>query len=128
MIVVDASALVLAVSDTTTRGAQVRAQLDDGAAAPHLVDAEVGEALRGLVRRGLLRHDDAERSLAAAFDLVIERYAHGPLSRRAWELRGGVSFYDGLYVALAEAAGLALTTADRRLARAVGPRCGFWLV
>jgi predicted nucleic acid-binding protein len=42
---------------------------------------------------------------------------------RAWQVRHDVSFYDALYVALAEATGLALVTADARIARAEGPRC-----
>ena len=128
MIAVDSSALVLAVTDTTERGAMIRTRLHDGAAAPHLVDAEVGQAIRGLVLRAVLQTNAAERSLTAAFDLVTERYAHGALRRRAWQLRAQVSYYDGLYVALAEAAALPLVTADRRLTRASGPRCHFELV
>lgn len=128
MIVVDGSALVIAVADTTERGTMVRGRLDDGAMAPHLVDAEVGQALRGLVARNVLGDEAAERSLAAALDLVTERFAHGPLRRRAWELRHRVSFYDGLYVALAESVGLRLITADRRLTRAAGTHCRFLLV
>jgi predicted nucleic acid-binding protein len=123
MVVIDGSALVVAVADTTDRGAQVRARLADGAAAPHLVDAEVGQAVRGLVLRGLLDPGDAETSLAAAELLVVERYPHHPLRRRAWELRDDVSFYDGLYVALAETVERPLLTADRKLAAAHGPRC-----
>jgi hypothetical protein len=46
----------------------VRARLAGGAAAPHLVDAEVGQAVRGLVLRGML-----DAKLAAA---------HGPLHGR----------------------------------------------
>jgi predicted nucleic acid-binding protein len=38
-------------------------------------------------------------------------------------LRDDVSFYDGMYVALAEARSLPLLTADARLSRARGLRC-----
>ena len=123
MIVIDGSALVVAVVDTTERGDRVRVRLADGAVAPHLVDAETGQAVRGLVLRGLLDADAGERSVAAAEALVLERYPHPPLRRRAWELRANVSFYDGLYVALAEATDQPLVTADAKLAAAYGPRC-----
>jgi len=60
--------------------------------------------------------------------IVVERFAHPPLGQRAWELRPGVSYYEGLYVALAEVLGLDLVTADARLCRADGPRCSTVLV
>jgi hypothetical protein len=72
--------------------------------------------------------DAATRSLAAAERLVVERYAHPPLRPRTWQLRDNVSYYDGLYVALAEAARLPLVTADAKLAKAHGPRCPIELV
>lgn len=128
MIVADGSALVVAVADTTERGQRVRSQLAEGAIAPHLVDAEVGQAIRGLVRRGLLDTEAALRSLQAAEHLVLERFPHPPLRPRAWELRDNVSFYDGLYVALAERTGLVLLSADARLRAAPGPRCVVELV
>ncbi|MEZ5239295.1 MAG: hypothetical protein R2716_10245 [Microthrixaceae bacterium] len=42
---------------------------------------------------------------------------------RVWELRANLTGYDATYVALAEALGAPLVTADGRLARASGPRC-----
>jgi predicted nucleic acid-binding protein len=94
-----------------------------GAIAPHLVDAELGQALRGLVLRRLLTAVQAERRLRLGESLVAERFPHPPLRHRAWQLRKNVTFYDGLYVALAEARALPLVTADAKLARAHGPRC-----
>jgi predicted nucleic acid-binding protein len=123
MTVADSSALVIAVADTTERGERVRSRLADGAIAPHIIDAEVGQAVRGFVRGGLLDAKAAVRSLRAAEHLVLDRFAHPPLRPRAWELRDNVSFYDGLYVALAERTGLALLTADVKLSAAPGPRC-----
>ena len=38
-----------------------------------------------------------------------------------------LSCYDAWYVALAEFLGVQLATLNARLARAPGPRCGFWL-
>lgn len=128
MIVVDGSALVIGVADTTERGDAVRSKLDDAAVAPHLVDAELGQGLRGLVLRGLLDNDAAARSMIDAQHLVVDRFPHPPLSSRAWELRENVSFYDGLYVALAELVDLPLVTADAKLANAHGPRCDIQLV
>ncbi|CAN5839114.1 MAG: type II toxin-antitoxin system VapC family toxin [Ilumatobacteraceae bacterium] len=122
MVVADASAIVIAVA-ATVHGALVRHALASGVTAPHLVDAEVGAALRRLVLRRELDAVEAQRSLARSRRLVRRRAGHGPLMARAWELRDNVSFYDALYVALAEARGLTLLTADGRLASATGPRC-----
>lgn len=47
---------------------------------------------------------------------------------RAYELRDNVTAYDAAYVALAEALGCPLVTADGRLAKASGVRCGVELV
>ncbi len=123
MIVVDASALVLAVVDNPMRGVAVADAVSQGAVAPHLIDAELGHALRGLVRRAVISSDEALRSLHAGHHLVATRTGHRDLTARAWELRDNVSFYDALYVALAELRGLTLVTADGRLAAASGPRC-----
>lgn len=61
--------------------------------------------------------------------LVDHRYPHtGPLGERAWQLRDRLSFYDALYVALAELLGVPLLTADARLSRAHGLRCQVELV
>ncbi len=50
--------------------------------------------------------------------------SHIPIwALHAWDLRNNVSFYDGLYVALAEQLAVALITADRRLAGATGAQC-----
>jgi len=54
--------------------------------------------------------------------LVLDEVeAHG--MRRAYESRGNVTAYDATYAALAEGIECELLTADRRLARATGPRC-----
>jgi predicted nucleic acid-binding protein len=47
---------------------------------------------------------------------------------RIWELRDNVSAYDAGYVALAEALGCGLLTADGRLAGAPGVRCPITVV
>ncbi len=47
----------------------------------------------------------------------------GALARAAWAVRENVSFYDGLYVALATALALPLVTADGRLSKTPGLGC-----
>jgi predicted nucleic acid-binding protein len=55
--------------------------------------------------------------------LGIRRFAAVGLLGRAWELRENMTAYDATYVALAEAIGGELVTADRWLAAAPGPVC-----
>lgn len=90
--------------------------------APHLVDAEVGGALRRTVSAGELRPQAARSALRDLGDLPLRRVAHRALLDRAWALRDNVSFYDGLYIALAEALDTPLVTLDARLATAPGTR------
>ena len=88
--------------------------------APHLIDAEVGQSLRRRVAARKLRDDHALDALSRFAGLPLRRIVHTGLLDRAWQLRHNHSFYDSLYVALAEVLDLPLVTLDRRLARAVG--------
>jgi predicted nucleic acid-binding protein len=88
--------------------------------APHLIDAEVGHALKRHVRHGELEADDAEHGLDELIAMDLERVDHAPLLPRAWELRDNLSFYDALYVSLAEAIRQPLITFDGRIAKAPG--------
>ena len=120
MIVLDASAAVDLLLDIDEKGEWVRERLTAVGEmhAPHLLDAEVGSAMR---RRLLLREIDDERgalALEALTALPIVRYAHAPLIPRMWDLRGRITFHDAAYIALAEALDLALVTTDERLGRA----------
>ena len=90
--------------------------------APALVDAEVGNALRRQVRAKVLTVRKAHAALDDLLEMRLQRVEHRFLVDRAWQLRDNVSFYDGLYVALAEAAGAPLLTFDKKLARASGLR------
>jgi predicted nucleic acid-binding protein len=120
MPVVDASVVVEFLTEGEHFAASRERLLADGHAiwAPELVDAEVGHVLRREVRRGSL---DAEAGGAALWELAelpIRRVSHDVLTRYAWTLRDNVSFYDALYVALAEMLDEPLLTFDARLARA----------
>lgn len=90
--------------------------------APHLVDAEVGHALRRNVRRGKIEAEAARLALEELSLMPLRRAQHRPLVPRAWELRDNLSFYDALYVALAEILGQPLITFDARIAKASGVR------
>lgn len=86
--------------------------------APHLVDAEIGHALRRAVRLGEIDADAAGAALWEIDSLPVERVEHEPLVHVAWDLRDNFSFYDALYVALALMLDEPLLTFDARLARA----------
>lgn len=87
---------------------------------PHLIDAEVGHALRRMVAARKLPDDSASAALSELAELPLRRVVHTGLLDRAWQLRHNLTFYDGIYVALAELLDAPLLTLDRRLARAVG--------
>lgn len=120
---IDASAVVLALSGKSTGSEALRARLPGmHLHAPHLVDAEVGNVLRRHERAGLISERDASTALAVAPALVHHRYPHiGPLGERAWQRRHNLTYYDALYVTLAEHLGAPLLTCDARLSRASGP-------
>jgi predicted nucleic acid-binding protein len=130
MPVVDASVLVeyLAGGEHADRARARILSADDGLWAPHLVDAEVGHVLRRAVLGGELSAPTARAALGDLADLPLRRAGHRALLERAWALRRNLSFYDGLYVALAEALDLPLITLDSRLAGAAGPRAVIELV
>jgi predicted nucleic acid-binding protein len=124
MAVIDATVLVEYMADTAQAGF-AREQLSrhrDRLWAPHLIDAEVGHALRRHVRHGRLDAADADHALDELIAMELDRVEHAALLPRAWELRDNLSFYDALYVALAEAIGQPLITFDGRIAGAPGVR------
>ena len=124
MAVIDASVLIEhLVQGPGAPVAEERLLAEAGALrCPHLVDAEVGHVLRGRVARGGLAPGRARDALDELAGLPLLRSPHAPLLERAWALRADVSFYDALYVALAELVEEPLLTFDGRLARASGVR------
>lgn len=120
-VVVDASVLVESLVEGPLAGLVDQRLYDEKALwAPHLIDAEVGHALRAGVRRGELSVSAASDALDELARLPIERAPHVELARTAWDLRHNVSYYDALYVALAAALNAPLVTLDARLAAAPG--------
>lgn len=119
-VVVDASALVAAAIDTAYVGNQARQRLQGcRRVAPFLIDAEAGHALRGMVLGGDLDSGTAGAARLRAERMIHRRVPHqGPLAARAWQLRHNLTFYDALYLALAEGLDCPLVTADQRIARA----------
>lgn len=85
--------------------------------APTLVDVEVTQTLRGLLRAGKIDLVTADLGRIELADLPIRRHPDAALLRRAWELRDVCTTYDGLYAALAEGLDATLITRDARLAR-----------
>lgn len=124
MPVVDASVIAEYLGDAGKATTARRRLLADRAGlwAPHLVDAEVGHVLRRGVRRGEIEAATAASALEDLIAMPLRRVRHRELIPRAWELRDNLSFYDALYVSLAELLGQPLITFDHRLARASGFR------
>ena len=90
--------------------------------APHLLDVEVAQGLRRLVRIGELAPARAAEAIADLTDLTAVRHAHEDLLPRIWAMRDNLTAYDAVYIALAEALDATLLTIDRRLAKAPGHR------
>lgn len=124
MIVIDASALLEFLLQTP-RGRRVEARLfrdEDEFHAPHLLDVEVVQGLRRLVRSGEVSSGRADEAIADLTDLDLHRHPHLDLLGRAWKLRDNVNAYDAVYVALAEAIEAPMVTCDRPLAKTPGHR------
>jgi predicted nucleic acid-binding protein len=118
--VLDASGAIELIIDRDDRAAQVRAALaGDRPHAPEIIHLEALQTLRGLVRGGRVPLTRASTAVGRLADIGLKSYPHPPLRSRIWALRDRCSAYDAAYVALAERLGMALVTADRRLARAV---------
>jgi predicted nucleic acid-binding protein len=88
--------------------------------APHVIDLEVAQTFRRLVREHAISSERALEALSDLLALRILRHPHSSLLSRIWQLRHNLSAYDAAYVALAENLGAALVTRDSRLAAASG--------
>lgn len=122
MIVLDASAALDWLLQTAA-GQRIEHRIyshNESLHAPHLLDLEVGQVLRRLVRGGAISAHRANQAIEDLLDLRITRYPHFVLLPRIWQLRHNLSAYDAAYVALAEKLGAPLLTRDGRLVSASG--------
>jgi predicted nucleic acid-binding protein len=124
VIVLDASAAIEWLLQTST-GQRVEQQIfsqSESLHAPHLLDVEIIQVLRRLVRERVISAVRADQAITDLLDLRINRYPHFVLLPRIWQLRHNLSAYDAAYVALAEELDAILLTSDARLASASGHR------
>ncbi|MGW1676443.1 type II toxin-antitoxin system VapC family toxin [Saccharopolyspora sp. NPDC002376] len=130
MIVVDASVLANMLLYADERGRRARAVLgrDVEWAAPEHWKAEVFSVVRGLTLGSKIKEDQAARAVDRLPVLGIEHVSLDELLPRMWQLRAAISGYGAAYVALAEARGIPLVTADGRLARTATSYCRVELV
>jgi predicted nucleic acid-binding protein len=128
--VVDAAAAVSALGRKDAVGVAAHKRITQAIChAPHLLDAEVGHVLRRGERTGEISEETARTALRALPEMIDHRYPHtGRLAERAWELRHTVTFYDALYVALAQVLNVPLLTSDARLSKAPGLGCQVTLI
>lgn len=122
MIVLDASAAVDWLLQTPA-GQRIENRIysrNETLHTPHLLDLEVPQVLRRLVRQGVVPAKRADEAVRDLLDLRITRYPHLVLLPRIWRLRHNFSAYDAAYLVLAEKLGAPLITRDGRLASASG--------
>jgi len=122
LIVLDASAAVDWLLQTPA-GQRIENRIysrNESLHTPHLLDLEVTQVLRRLVRQGVLPVHRADEAVRDLLDLRINRYAHFVLLPRIWRLRHNFSAYDAAYIVLAKQLGAVLVTRDGRLASASG--------
>jgi predicted nucleic acid-binding protein len=122
VIVLDASAAVDWLLQTPT-GMRIENRIyqsNDSLHAPHLLDLEVAQVLRRLLREGVISSSRAQEAIDDLLDLRLTRYPHDVLLSRIWQLRQNLTAYDAAYVVLAENLNASLLTRDARLRSASG--------
>jgi len=84
--------------------------------APHLLDLEVAQVLRRLVRETSVSAQRADQALEDLLALRVTRYPHFVFLPYIWRLRHNLSAYDAAYIALTRELDATLITRDARLA------------
>jgi predicted nucleic acid-binding protein len=121
VIVLDASAAVDWLLQTAA-GQQIDRRIysrGESLHAPHLLDLEVAQVLRRLVREAAVTVRRADQAIQDLLNLRVTRYPHFVFLPHIWRLRRNLSAYDAAYVALTEKLGATLITRDARLASAL---------
>lgn len=130
MIVLDASAVLeWLLNGHSAARVDARVASEDGHVhAPHLIDLEVLQVLRRLVREKAIGVERAGEAIEDFHALAIDRHGHRQFVSRIWEHRANLTAYDAAYVALAESLDCPLVTHDARLFRSPGHRARIELV
>jgi predicted nucleic acid-binding protein len=120
-VVIDASAVVeyvvvLTLTDAATRLFHLAAEGRVELWAPDLVFPESASALRKLVQLGAVASSPAQTAVEHLAELPITAAGTAALMSAVWALRSYLTPYDACYVALADALGAELVTAERELA------------
>jgi predicted nucleic acid-binding protein len=122
VIVLDASAALDWLLQTAA-GQKIESRiysLGESLHAPHLLDLEVAQVLRRLVRDATVSALRADQALQDLLSLRVTRYPHFVFLPQIWKLRNNLSAYDAAYVALAERLGATLITRDTRISAGPG--------
>lgn len=116
MIVIDASAILKVLVEPQTDSGLKPYLRSSGTplAAPHLIDLEVAQVLRRLVRAKAMSFDRSQQALDDWQEVRLIRYPHRALMKRIFELRDNATAYDAAYLALAEALDAPLLTHDAK--------------
>jgi len=119
LIVVDASSVVdLLLHTGAAERIESRLCSERRAAhAPHLLDPEVLQAIRGFVLTGEVTEARARLAVTDLGHFGVRRWSQRALRERVWALRHNVSPCDATYVALAERLGCRVLTRDGPLSR-----------
>ena len=120
MIVLDASAAIDWLLQTVA-GQKIENRIyarSESLHAPHLLDVEVAQVMRRLVREAAVTAQRADQALQDLLSLPLTRYPHFVFLPDIWRLRNNLTAYDAAYVTLAEELGATLVTRDARLASA----------
>jgi predicted nucleic acid-binding protein len=117
MIVLDASAALELLLNTPLAPAVAHQVFATGESlhAPHLIDLEIAQVLRRLVRKSEIEAARALEVFQDLADLGITRYPHQMLLPAIWLLRDNATAYDAAYLTLAEELEATLLTCDNAL-------------